>query len=114
MNKPSTWPRLKIFRDVSDERESQLKKWGVQYLPDLEPVPSSWACRILYKSMADDWKQTNAYRVNDGTIAWDGILLEEVYEALAEGDTDRLREELIQAAAVIVAWVEDIDSRGSK
>ncbi|MEY9934267.1 hypothetical protein ABH926_008932 [Catenulispora sp. GP43] len=40
------------------------------------------------------------------------MLLEEVYEALAEVDPAALRAELVQVAAVAAAWVEDIDSRG--
>jgi hypothetical protein len=42
---------------------------------------------------------------------WALILLEEVYEALAEADPARLRTELIQAGAVIAAWVSDLDRR---
>lgn len=34
--------------------------------------------------------------------------VEEVYEALAESDENKLTEELIQVAAVCVAWVENI------
>ena len=47
-----------------------------------------------------------------GTLTWRHILLEEVFEALAESDPAKLRTESIQSAAVIAAWVEDIDSRG--
>jgi hypothetical protein len=38
--------------------------------------------------------------------------LEEVFEAFAESSPDALRKELTQVAAVAVAWIEDIDSRG--
>jgi len=34
--------------------------------------------------------------------------MEEVFEALAETDPEKLELELIQAAAVIVAWVEKL------
>ena len=44
-----------------------------------------------------------------GTITWTDILLEEVFEALAETDPARLREELVQVAAVALAIVEDLD-----
>lgn len=53
------------------------------------------------------WGQQN--HVND---RWNTILVEEVGEAAKEtyeGDTVKLREELIQVAAVAVAWIEAID-----
>jgi len=46
-------------------------------------------------------------------LLWNAILNEEVGEcarALLERDYDGLREELIQVAAVAVAWVESLDS----
>lgn len=46
-----------------------------------------------------------------GVLAWRDVLLEEVHEALAESDQDRLRAELLQVAAVCAAWISDIDSR---
>lgn len=36
----------------------------------------------------------------------------EIAEAILEGDMANLREELIQAAAVVVAWIEGIDWKG--
>jgi hypothetical protein len=42
---------------------------------------------------------------------WDVILMEEVYEALAEKDPDRLRAELVQVAAVAVQWIDCINRR---
>lgn len=75
-----------ILEDVLRERERQDEKWGVQTHP-----PEIWLT----------------------------ILAEEVGEAAQEVLTKRfgeagnghgdIREELIQAAAVLVAWVEQID-----
>lgn len=42
---------------------------------------------------------------------WLLIALEEVFEALAESDPAKLRAELVQSAAVHVAWIEAIDRR---
>jgi hypothetical protein len=47
----------------------------------------------------------------DGSLTWMLILREEFYEAFAEADPAALRAELIQVAAVAVAWVEAIDRR---
>lgn len=51
----------------------------------------------------------NQFKIGEGS--WRLILKEEVSEALAEKDLDKLRTELIQVAAVAVSWVEDIDKR---
>jgi hypothetical protein len=42
---------------------------------------------------------------------WAKVLAEEVAEAIAEVDDDPLRRELVQVAAVAVAWVQDLDRR---
>jgi hypothetical protein len=55
----------------------------------------------------------NDYFVSTKQLTWRDILLEEVYEAFAETDSDRLREELIQVAAVALSWVDAIDRRKS-
>jgi hypothetical protein len=54
---------------------------------------------------------TNAHAAA-GAVTFADILLEEVFEALAESDPARLRAELVQVAAVAVQWVEAIDRRG--
>jgi hypothetical protein len=43
------------------------------------------------------------------TLTWADILEEEIAEALAESDPVKLRAELVQSGAVIVAWIEAID-----
>jgi hypothetical protein len=42
---------------------------------------------------------------------WRDILAEEVFEAFELTDTSLLRVELIQVAAVAVAWIEALDAR---
>lgn len=92
--------------DVFDERVRQHLKWGEQHHED-GSGSSGWGLS------ADLWKAYNDNQVQlTGDTDWTGILLEEVYEAVAETDLKKLRAELIQVAAVAVAWVEDIDSRG--
>lgn len=95
-----------VLNDIEDERGRQDARWGEQNHPDRAPGSDP---HTAYR--ADYWKAENTLRVREGRLAWDGILLEEVYEALAEADPVRLREELIQAAAVCVAWVESLDRR---
>jgi len=69
-----------IAFEIEMERRRQLRKWGEQ---------------------------------NHNGTTWATILIEEVGEACKEVNeavsVERLREELIQVAAVAVAWIECID-----
>ena len=91
-------------QDVWHERMRQVKKWGEQHHPDLVMAD----VRQDFVELAELWKKRNG----DATADWTGILLEEVFEALAEPESSaELEAELIQVAAVAAAWVEDIRSR---
>lgn len=73
-----------ILKEVAQEREKQDSKWGEQ---------------------------------NHAPCLWNGILLEEVGEVSKEVNDhtfegkgiNEMREELIQVAAVAVAWIECLD-----
>lgn len=95
---------VNILNDVWAEREAQDAKWGEQN----HPVHSWERDASGYDWRADFWKVENDWQVKNGALGWDGILLEEVYEALAETDPDKQIEELIQVAAVAVAAIESI------
>ena len=72
-----------IFHHIVNRREQQDLKWGVQ-------------------------DHDNPY--------WLGIMVEEIGEAakaVIEFDLDNLRDELIDVAAVIFAWLECIERRDS-
>lgn len=108
-----------VIVDVITERLAQDERWGQQNHPDMAGSEASQESdREMFRQWAENYRQ-----LNDGSLLvpdpegrvldWAGILLEEVYEALAESDPTRLREELIQVAAVAVAWVEAIDRRTS-
>jgi|SRR5690606_10660452 len=101
----------RILDLVAQERDEQDMRFGEQNHPDLIEL---WQkdVRRLYQQWADEWKEANWARVMDNDLAWDSILLEEVYEALAEEDQGRLFDELIQVAAVAVAWAEAVQRRG--
>jgi hypothetical protein len=118
----------RVLSEVLAERIAQDTKWGEQNHPDVETRDIPLVTHHYYASRADIWKQVNEERatpsrggrcftcpagegVPHGHTAWDGVLLEEVYEALAEDDPAKLRTELLQVAAVAVAWIEAIDRR---
>lgn len=107
-----------VLQEIDAERVSQDVKWGVQS----HPMHFFGEDVRYYADMAESWKRSNAARVREATklgrpkganCAWDGILLEEVFEALAETDPAAQRVELIQVAAVAVAMIEHIDRNGS-
>jgi len=103
-----------VLKEVAAERERQEAKWGQQNHHDgTGPltlflgarVPEEHTYADIRKRATDliDWNSSA------GRLSYADIFVEEVFEALAESDQNRLREELIQCAAVAVAWVEKID-----
>jgi hypothetical protein len=58
--------------------------------------------RYACADRAEHWKKTNDKRVSVGVLGWDGILLEEVYEALEAVDLEDQVTELLQVAAVAI------------
>lgn len=95
------------FLEVFNERIRQDERWGEQNHPD-----NFYNERAIFAMQAEDLKVVNDLSARDGDVDWTGILLEEVFEAVAESDAAKLRAELIQVAAVAVAWIEAIDRRG--
>lgn len=97
-----------VLDDVMSERLRQIQKWGRQSLV-------SWTgpernCANLGKN-ADIATRIQTFNDTYGQPYWSHVLLEEVYEALSETDPEKLREELVQVAAVAVSWCEDIDQQ---
>ena len=97
-----TVPGVRDFATaVDEERTRQLARWGDQHHPDgTGPEAADWADRA---------REMCQQAARDGEMTWALILEEEVAEALAESDPTALRTELIQAAAVIAAWLHDLD-----
>lgn len=102
--------------DVLQERKDQDFRWGEQN----HPMTLGVGWQDDYESQADTWKSENTLRVqianrdgvpSDRNAAWDGILLEEVYELLSEGDPDKQYTEAIQVAAVALNIAQGIRRR---
>jgi hypothetical protein len=93
--------------DLEDQLHRQIEKWGLQSHPD------GTAENIVSRATSDNSRKRCDQAAEGGTVTWRHILTEEVDEAYAESDPVKLRKELIQVAAVALAWVEDIDRRGS-
>lgn len=94
-----------VLCQVADEVERQHELWGQQ----------DWADGTddRERSIADYFKRWNDELVKTANISWSNILNEEVCEALCEEDEAKLRDELVQVAAVAVSWIKAIDRRTS-
>jgi hypothetical protein len=98
--------------EVQEERARQDARFGEQNHPDIGGrVPEVQRSDYTF-DLVQIRKRENRMRVV-GRLGWDLILLEEVYEALAESDPALLRAELVQVAAVAAAWIEAIDRRAA-
>lgn len=84
--------RPAVIREIIEERSRQDLKWGEQNWID-----PAWTS-ILSEEVGEA-----AREANDGT--WPP------HDKTREESTRRLRKELIQVAAVAVAWIEAIDRR---
>ena len=93
-----------VLDEVAAERKNQTTKWGQQDPWDGTGSPAYRELAALLQAQVDALPGKNE-------TPWNLILLEEVYEALAETDTALLRQELIQVAAVAVQWIEALDRR---
>lgn len=133
---PSRWHRFVVLDEISGERDKQDRKWGIQHHPDGTgdwriAGQSAKVLLAIIRSSNDSFTEKTAdggkrrfvpvhstrmssVEMREERLTWMAILLEEVLEAAVETDPQRLREELIQVAAVAVKWVEDIDQRESK
>jgi len=104
-----------VLTEVAAERLRQDERWGEQNHPDgtgVVPLRASLIA-ILLGRPSEEAKKLNAVAVRQDALTWNLILLEEVLEALEERDPERLREELVQVAAVAVGWCEAIDRRAN-
>jgi hypothetical protein len=109
----------RAIKDTLLEMVRQDEKWGPQthqdgtgrgygadMLVDLDRHGADAA-----SSIADVARARCEFHTKQGTLTWEDILTEEFFEALEESDSDRLRTELIQVAAVALNWAVDIDTR---
>lgn len=93
-----------ILAEVRRERERQDLKWGQQNHPDGTGGQFKSAHVRFIREACE-----RAFAEGRGT--WWHVLQEEVAEAFGEESPDKLRAELVQLAAVAVAWIECLDRR---
>lgn len=103
-----------VLKEVAAERQRQEAKWGEQNHADGTGPDHIFLGKGLDAPSSYSYLRERATWITDnnataGRLTYADIFLEEVFEAVAETDQVKLREELIQVAAVAVAWVEKID-----
>jgi hypothetical protein len=100
-----------VLAEVAAERKRQNMAWGVQDHPDGTGPETFWQLDDDEQAVDAEriYRQITKAKAEKGTLTWKDILLEEVAESFAENDPAKLRAELVQAAAVAVAWIEKID-----
>lgn len=100
-----------VLIEVAAERDRQDFKWGQQDHPSHGTFDSTHLtpARFHLGADADALRNRCDHRARTGRISWADIALEEIAEAL-DADTEQARRaELVQVAAVIVAWIQCID-----
>lgn len=101
-----------VLSDITSERRRQVAKWGVQHRPEFKPLTSlvdAQVRELTAKALCDYFEKKGPLLGYTGGATWEHILDEEYAEALAETDPIKRRKELVECAAVIVAWIEDLD-----
>ncbi|WP_445392565.1 hypothetical protein ACUDTH_02900 [Stenotrophomonas pavanii] len=111
-------PSQSVLAEVAQERARQEAKWGQQNHADWTPTLAATDLAGAWPAgVGDHFKFITDYKAKGAEghrLGYFDILMEEVAEAHDEardGDTKATRAELVQVAAVAVAWIECIDRR---
>ena len=90
--------------DLGNEDHSDVSSYSLTQFAD---PPQQAAAQ-----KARGWQQWNLDREKADDLAWDGLLLQQVYAVLAStGDQTELGDELIQLAALVVSWAVQVKGR---
>ena len=104
----------RVLTDVGIHRAVQRERYGSNDdLPDGTGPYVRWLSPLnLLTATGVEARLRQEYE-SHGMVApsWMHLVREEVAEAFQETDPVRLREELIQVAALCVSWVETLDAR---
>lgn len=106
---------LSIVAEIVGERARQDEKWGEPHdVPNGTGPSVTFPGGDTFRELRDEIQAivNGAAAFGGSRMSW--VLLEEVFEALTEDDDKKLREELIQVAAVAAKWVQIIDAREAR
>lgn len=97
---------------ILDEVMGISEEVQIERIRQEEKFPSQVLRYRSWDSSDHEEKANELKRWNDSSgprLAWDSVLREELHEAFAETDLVKMREELIQTAAVVFRIVAQID-----
>lgn len=107
-------PTWAVLNDVYVHRAEQVREYGTNAdLLDGTGPGVSWLHPLSVSSAVKIEEKFREEYASHGVPApsWMHLVREEVAEAFMETNPDRLREELIQVAALCVSWLEQLDAR---
>jgi hypothetical protein len=109
----------KIINEIKKRRKEQNEKFGVSSHPCLDQTLLNREGSCTPQRMCEEYhipsenvakyNCDNAFYKNQGT--WAHIAVEELSEIVSEFDLHKRRNEIIDLAAVCIAWLEDIDNK---
>lgn len=117
-----------VLDEITAERLRQDQRWGEQNHPSLDRLlmlihrpggctPQQMAAEYGIPTAAEA-REACERAGRTGTLTWGHIAIEELCEAVEagvlHGDGPQLREELVQTAAVFIAWVQCLDRAAAK
>jgi hypothetical protein len=106
---------LWVIQDVLKERQEQVRRYGLNAdTPDGTGPETRWllpytsvSAREIEADLRADYEEFE----EEAPVTWVHLLREELAEAFAESEPERLYEEVLQVAALAVSWLEKLNSR---
>ena len=109
---------MTIIEEILQERFKQDTKWGIQNWSSvdefwLENASSNYLCNVIYQIPNEiEAKKLCDEATKNNKLTWTHIATEELAEVVCANTKEERRKELVQLAAVIVAWIESLDRNG--
>ncbi len=108
-----------ILDEIHVEMIKQDEKWGTQSHPSVDQVLLNREGSCTPERMCEEYeipsenraKQMCDIHAKRGDLTWAHITIEELSEAVSAKDDTERRKELIQLAAVVTQWINDIDNK---
>jgi hypothetical protein len=96
------------MKTITSELEDYVRKARAKH-----PLQShrNGTSRDFYGPLARIAQQKTDLATQNNMLLWVDVLKEEMYEVFAEEDPLEIRRELLEAGAVIINWVKDIDAK---
>lgn len=108
---------------VWTEMQAQAEQWGEQNHPDgtgaayisLQEYPiEADMAKTFIEGVASRYRMATENAAREGKLTWRHIILEEMFEAMAEDDGEKLEKEIVQTLAVGFSWLAARDRRDAR